>query len=420
MHNGLPRQGPGSETTTRRLLALAGPLPEHPRVLDLGCGTGPAALLLAAEAGAQVVAVDLHQPFLDELAAVAAARRITSITTARLSMADLPFPDRSFDLVWAEGSVYNIGFDTALVSWRRLLAPGGALVVTECEWSTDTPSIAARTYWGRHYPLRTRAANIAAAEAAGYTVEGVYELPDNDWFDDYYTLLTERVETAPARPGMAEAVTATREEISLRRRHGTDYRYTGYVLRPVTESPRTHTHEEPYPAMTNRIWHTRLEAGPDDRAAIRRINLAAFPGPLEADLVDALREDRQAWLPWSSWIAEDPNGTPAGFALLTRCHVDDVPALALGPCSVLPEQQRTGAGSAAIRAALDAARAAGENLVLVLGHAPYYPRFGFMPASGYGIRPPFDVPDENMMALVFDPARPVPRGTIRYAAAFGV
>ncbi|WP_243710244.1 N-acetyltransferase [Micromonospora sp. KC213] len=214
-------------------------------------------------------------------------------------------------------------------------------------------------------------------------------------------------------------MTATLEEITLRRDHGRDYRYT-YVLCPVTDSPKPHTHEEPHPAMAARIWHTRPEAGPDDRAAIRRINLSAFPGPVEADLVDALREDRQAWLPWSSWLAEDPNGTPAGFALLTRCHVDDVPALALGPCAVLAEQQRTGAGSTAIRAALDAARAAGENLVLVLGHAPYYPRFGFMPASGYGIRPPFDVPDENMMALVLDSNRPVPRGTIRYAAAFGV
>jgi putative acetyltransferase len=78
------------------------------------------------------------------------------------------------------------------------------------------------------------------------------------------------------------------------------------------------------------------------------------------------------------------------------------------------------AGSAAIHAALQAAREQGENLVLVLGHAEYYPRFGFTPASGYAIRPPFDVPDEYMMALAFDPARPVPAGTIRYPAAFGV
>lgn len=51
LHHGLPRQGPGSDTTTRHLLSLAGPLPERPRVLDLGCGPGRSALLLAAEAG---------------------------------------------------------------------------------------------------------------------------------------------------------------------------------------------------------------------------------------------------------------------------------------------------------------------------------------------------------------------------------
>ncbi|GAA0339120.1 N-acetyltransferase [Actinoallomurus spadix] len=167
-------------------------------------------------------------------------------------------------------------------------------------------------------------------------------------------------------------------------------------------------------------WITRLETGRQDRSAIREINLAAFPTAMEADLVDALREDPDAWLSWGSWIAATADGTAAGFALLTRCHVDDVPALALGPCAVPPERQRMGAGSAAIRAALDAARTAGEDLVLVLGHASYYPRFGFTPAVRYGIRPPFEVPDENMMALTFDPGRPIPTGTIRYAAAFGV
>ncbi|WP_203678850.1 SAM-dependent methyltransferase, partial [Streptomyces microflavus] len=71
LHQDLPRQGPGSDATTRRLLEMAGPLPEHPRVLDAGCGPGRSALLLAEEAGAHVTAVDLHQPFLDGLAAEA-------------------------------------------------------------------------------------------------------------------------------------------------------------------------------------------------------------------------------------------------------------------------------------------------------------------------------------------------------------
>ncbi|WP_043634236.1 GNAT family N-acetyltransferase [Nonomuraea candida] len=166
-------------------------------------------------------------------------------------------------------------------------------------------------------------------------------------------------------------------------------------------------------------WITSPET-PADLAGIREVNLAAFPTSQEADLVEALRADPAAWLPGLSWVAREPDGSVAGFALLTRCHVDDAPALALGPCAVRPEIQRSGAGSAVIRAALDAAREQGENLVLVLGHAEYYPRFGFVPASRHGIRPPFEVEDKYMMALVFDPALPVPAGTIRYPAAFGV
>jgi putative acetyltransferase len=105
---------------------------------------------------------------------------------------------------------------------------------------------------------------------------------------------------------------------------------------------------------------------------------------------------------------------------LTRCHVDETPALCLGPCAALPEYQRSGAGSAAIRAALDAARKMGEAFVVVLGHPTYYPRFGFTRASQHGIGLSIDVPDEALMALTLDLARPLPRGTVHYAAPFGI
>ncbi|MFJ8310063.1 MULTISPECIES: GNAT family N-acetyltransferase [unclassified Streptomyces] len=164
-------------------------------------------------------------------------------------------------------------------------------------------------------------------------------------------------------------------------------------------------------------WTTRPEA-PADRAAVRAVNLAAFPTAHEADLVDALRAD-PAWIPGLSMLATAPDGTVAGHALLTRCRVDGAPALALAPVAVVPEHQRTGAGSAVVRAALDAARLLGEDLVLVLGHPDYYPRFGFTPASGFGIRAPFDVRDEAMMALRLKADGPVPTGVIRYPAPFG-
>ncbi|MFV2171610.1 GNAT family N-acetyltransferase [Actinomadura sp. LOL_016] len=166
-------------------------------------------------------------------------------------------------------------------------------------------------------------------------------------------------------------------------------------------------------------WTTRPETS-DDIAAIRAVLLAAFPTALEADLVDALRADPEAWIDGLSIVTTAPDGAVVGYALLTRCLVGGEPALALAPCAVLPSAQRTGAGSAAIRAGLDAARDRGENLVVVLGHADYYPRFGFTPASGFGIRAPFEAPDEAMMAMALDDARPVPTGTIAYPAAFGV
>jgi putative acetyltransferase len=165
-------------------------------------------------------------------------------------------------------------------------------------------------------------------------------------------------------------------------------------------------------------WTARPESAAD-AAAIREVNLAAFPSEEEADLVDALRAS-ETWIDGLSIVAEDAEGTVVAHALLTRCHVDGVPALAMAPCAVLPRVQRTGAGSAAIRADLEAARALGENLVIVLGHPDYYRRFGFISASAFGIHASFEVPDEALMALALDPSAESPRGTIAYPAPFGV
>ncbi|MFD3776931.1 GNAT family N-acetyltransferase [Streptomyces sp. NPDC058612] len=416
LHGGLPRQAPGSDASTRHLLSLCGTLPGRPRVLDLGCGPGRSALLLAAEAGghgAEVTAVDLHDGFLEELRTAAAARGLAeSVRTVSADMGALPFEDGSFDLVWAEGSAYAIGFDTALARWKRLLAPGGTLVLTECQWTVEEPSAGARAFWDPQYALRTTARNLAAAQAAGYRVTGVHQLPDSDWAE-YYGPLAERVRAraeagSPAMassPAMEAAVAATREELDARARHGHEYGYTGYVLRTVT-------------AGDGPAWPARPETAADT-AAVRGVNLAAFDTPLEADLVDALRAD-DAWIPGLSYVAEGPDGSVAAHALLTACEVDGARALALAPVAADPALQRSGAGSSVVRALLAAARERGESLVLVLGHPDYYQRFGFVPASRFGIRAPFEVPDEAMMALVLDDSVPVPAGTISYPAPFGV
>ncbi len=162
-----------------------------------------------------------------------------------------------------------------------------------------------------------------------------------------------------------------------------------------------------------------------DAAGIHNLLVAAFPGEDEANLVDALRENKSVWEPGYSFVAEDTEGNIVGQALLTRCWIDSWPALALAPCAVAPELQGQGVGTAVIRAVIEAARvdAQRDNVpagIIVLGHTNYYPRFGFEPARAWGIRAPFEVPSEAFMVLNLNPEFELPAGVVRYPAEFGI
>ncbi|WP_253795779.1 GNAT family N-acetyltransferase [Kitasatospora paracochleata] len=162
---------------------------------------------------------------------------------------------------------------------------------------------------------------------------------------------------------------------------------------------------------------TRVEL-PSDAAETRRVHMAAFPGPEEADLVDALRRDAAAWLPDLSLVAVDERDVVIGHALLTRLAVGDGRALALAPVAVAPEWQRKGVGTLVVRAALDAADAAGERLVVVLGDPGYYGRFGFGPASRHKVSGPFEVAEGYFQTLPLAAYDGSPHGVCRYPAPF--
>lgn len=170
--------------------------------------------------------------------------------------------------------------------------------------------------------------------------------------------------------------------------------------------------------LSQQQWQVRTEQL-EDVGAVRAVNLAAFPTSEEADLVDALRHDT-AWLADLSVVVTNQQDSVVGFALLTRCHIGRQPALALAPCAVLPEYQNAGAGSAAIRFALETARGLDEDYVVVLGHPDYYPRFGFMRASDFGIYLSIEVPDDALMVLSLQESAAVPAGQVEYAAPFGI
>ena len=173
LHEGLPQQGPGSDATTRRALDLARPIATDPKMLDFGCGPGRQTLVLAGDLGGHVTALDLLPPFLEQLEARAAEAGLGErITARRGSMTDLDpaeYPDGAYDLIWSEGAIYNVGFDTGLACWSRLLAPGGRIAVSEATWLVEDPPEDVRRFWESHYPgMRSVEANRRAVEAAGY------------------------------------------------------------------------------------------------------------------------------------------------------------------------------------------------------------------------------------------------------------
>ena len=158
-----------------------------------------------------------------------------------------------------------------------------------------------------------------------------------------------------------------------------------------------------------------------DRAAIRRINESAFGGSEEANLVDALRADVSPFISLVS--SHDIDSDPVGHILFTpvmiRGSEAGPPALALAPLAVLPEHQSRGHGSSLVRAGLKACREAGYSIIFVVGHAAYYPRFGFKPARALGFECEFPVSDEVFMVAELEPgALEGVRGTVYYHETF--
>src|SRR3954470_4624852 len=158
------------------------------------------------------------------------------------------------------------------------------------------------------------------------------------------------------------------------------------------------------------------EEGPDDVAAIRAVNDAAFDQPLEGRIVDALRAHGAVRL---SLVATG-DGRAVGHILFSPVTAaGSATGVGLGPMAVTPEWQRHGLGAALIDAGLARLRAAGCPFVVVLGHHEYYTRFGFVPASRYGLRCEWDVPDESFMVHVLDAAATgAAAGLIRYRPEF--
>jgi putative acetyltransferase len=140
-----------------------------------------------------------------------------------------------------------------------------------------------------------------------------------------------------------------------------------------------------------------------DQAGVFRVNELAFGRPGEAQLVDALRKGAQ---PTISLVAEQASQV-VGHIFFSPVTIEAAGgvsmAIGLAPMAVLPDWQRQGIGSQLVRAGLEACQRLGQNVVVVLGHPEFYPKFGFVPAAHFGLRCEYPVPDDVFMVAELTP-----------------
>lgn len=138
----------------------------------------------------------------------------------------------------------------------------------------------------------------------------------------------------------------------------------------------------------------------------------------EQDLVTALRNS-ESFVPELSLVAVE-DGKIIGHILFSKIMIGGREELALAPLSVHPKWQKKGIGLALMAKGHEAAGKLGYDYAVVLGHVEYYPKAGYVPAGRYGIKAPFDVPDENFMAVRLNDKAENLNGTVQYDKAFGI
>lgn len=164
----------GLNKYTRKAFQML-PKLEKPRILDVGCGSGVPTLELAKLSEGQIIGIDIDQPLLDELAKKIEEAGFTErIKTMKCSMLNMKFPDESFDIIWAEGSIFRIGFQRGLKEWRRFIKSKGFFVV--------------------HDEISNITKKLELIPIYGYKLIDNFLLQEDVWWVEYYCPLEKRIQ----------------------------------------------------------------------------------------------------------------------------------------------------------------------------------------------------------------------------------
>lgn len=233
------RQGPGSPEATRAALRFVDGLDASSRIADLGCGTGGQTRELARHASGGITGVDLFPAFIDMFNRKAAETGLQDRVEGVVGdMGAPPFEEGSLDLIWSEGAIYNIGFEAGLQTWRKYLAPGGHVTVSEACWFTDSRPPEIDAFWNDAYPgIDTIPNKLAQLQGAGYLPVACFILPETCWTDHFYTpqepVMKSYLQERADDPAAMAFIQAQQHEADLYAKYHAYYGYAFFIGKKV-------------------------------------------------------------------------------------------------------------------------------------------------------------------------------------------
>lgn len=151
------------------------PKMDKPRILDIGCGSGVPTIELARLTDGEIIGIDIDQESLDKFKKKIEEEGFSNrVKAIKCSLLDIKFPDNSFDILWAEGTLTTLGVEKSLKSWNRLLKSNGFLVV--------------------HDEVKHFFEQRHKVDKCGYKFVEHFSLPEDAWWEDYYQPLEARLQ----------------------------------------------------------------------------------------------------------------------------------------------------------------------------------------------------------------------------------
>lgn len=147
---------------------------KNPHILDIGCGSGVPTIELAKISKGHVIGLDINEKSLDLLQIKINKLGLKNqVNIIKDSLSTMDFPKEFFNIIWAEGSVFVIGFENSLKNWRQFLKPKGFLVF--------------------HDQNKDKNKKLKLIKKYNYNLIAQFELSYHTWWLEYYTPLEDLI-----------------------------------------------------------------------------------------------------------------------------------------------------------------------------------------------------------------------------------